>query len=334
MSPAIYLPVISASIFNRYKDGWWNSQAPFKYPFAFASYYFHKSHRKLREEFKFDSDVTLYSDSGGYAVFAQGASIDPYDLADWYNTAGIDLAMQLDFPPYTDARKSQVVEFEKRLELTARSSKILIERVKSSIGLYATIHGVNPKQYDVWRSTMELVSDRWFGWAVGVAPINDPDAVLRIIRYLESFKNEKPVHFFELGDAVCFLLIARYANKRNLLVTSDSSYAVISARVGRSYLTILSRQPVSIGPRVEDAFKNPISCLCPVCTRYGAEKVREDHELINLHNIYLLIWRYQFLNSISTEKVEAIKQLFPEAVNYVRQLDAILEKRGGLLSYV
>jgi queuine/archaeosine tRNA-ribosyltransferase len=329
--PAVYLPVMPVLL--KHREGWWNSKSAFKYPYVFASYLTHQTFKKLRHEFMFDSDTILFSDSGGYATFSRGVSVDPYSLAEWYNSAGIDLAMQLDFPPYVDARKSAVVEFDERLELTARSSKILLDRVKSSIGLYATIHGNNEKQYEVWKNTMELVSDSWIGWAVGVAPVNDPAAVLRLIRYLESFKNSKPVHFFESGDVVCFLLIARYANKRGLLVTADSTYASTAAQSGMLYLTVFGKL-VTIGPKQEVSFKTPLACLCPVCTKYGSDKVRDDAELLILHNTYLLVWRYMFLNTISTEQPEAFKQLLPEAVPYIRQLDAILEKRGGLLGFV
>jgi tRNA-guanine family transglycosylase len=331
MSPAVYLPVMPT--FMRHREGWWNSRSTFKYPYAFASYLTHQTFKKLRSEFMFDSDVVLFSDSGGYATFSRGVSVDPYSLAEWYNSADVDFAMQLDFPPYVDARKSKVVEFDERLELTARSSKILLERVKSSIGLYATIHGNNEKQYDEWRSTMEMVSDSWFGWAVGVAPVNDPDAVLRLIRYLETFENDKPVHFFESGSAVPFLLIARYANRRGLFVTADSTYASTAAQSGMLYMTIFGKL-VTIGPKQEVSFKSPPVCMCPVCTRYGSDKVREDVELLTLHNTFMLVWRYQYLNSISQSRPEAFKQLLPEAVPYIRQLDAILERHGGLLSYV
>jgi queuine/archaeosine tRNA-ribosyltransferase len=331
MCPAIYLPVMP--VFMKHREGWWNNKSTFKYSYAFASYLTHKTFKKLRDEFMFDSDIVLYSDSGGYATFSRGVSVDPYELAEWYNSAGIDLAMQLDFPPYVDARKSRVVEFDERLELTARSSKILLERVKSSIGLYATIHGNNVKQYDVWRTTMEMISDSWFGWAVGVAPVNDPDAVLRLIRYLETIKNDKPVHFFECGDAICFLLIARYANKRGLLVTADSTYASTAAQSGWLYMTVFGKL-VTIGPKQEVSFKTPLACLCPICSKFGADSVREDAELLILHNTFMLVWRYQYLNAISTEKPEAFRQLLPEAIPYIRQLDAILEKRGGLLYHV
>jgi len=329
LMPAVYLPVMP--VFTKHREGWWNSSSTFKYPYVFASFLTHKSFKNLRSEFSLDSDVVLYSDSGGYAVFSRDISIDPFELAEWYNTSGVDLAMHLDFPPYTDARKSNVVEFDTRLELTARASRVLLDRVKST-KLYATIHGNTEKHYDIWRQTMQLVSDDWFGWAVGVAPINNPDAVLRLIRYLESFKNDKPVHFFETGDAVCFLLIARYANKRGLLVTADSTYASTAAQSGQLYMTIFGKL-VTIGPRQDDSFKTSLSCECPVCKRYGSNSVRESVELLTLHNTFMLIWRYKFLNAISTERVVAFKQLLPEAIPYIRQLDTILERRG-LLSYV
>jgi len=292
---------------------------------------------KMYDGFVYNLDVsgsksyTLMSAAVHNSTFSRGMSVDPHSLAEWYNSSGVDLAIHLDFPPYTDARKSKVVEFEERLELTARCSKILLDNVKSSVKLYATIHGNNEKHYDIWRSAMELVSDDWFGWAVGVAPVNDPDAVLRLVRYLESFKNEKPVHFFECGSAEAFILIARYANKRELFITADSTYASTAAQSGMLYMTVFGKL-VPIGPRQEDSLKNKLSCLCPVCSRYG--ELREDTELLTLHNTFMLVWRYSFLNSISTEKPEAIKKLLPEAVPYIRQLDAILGKRGGLLDYV
>jgi len=329
--PAIYLPVMHVP--TKHREGWWNSKSAFKYCYAFASYLTHQSFKKLRNEFMIDPDVVLFSDSGGYATFTRGVSVDPYSLAEWYNSADVDFAMQLDFPPYVDTRKSRVVEFDERLELTVRSSKILLDRVKSSVRLYATIHGNNEKQYNTWKTAMELISDSWFGWAVGVAPVNDPDAVLRLIHYLESIKNDKPVHFFESGDALCFLLIARYANKRNLLVTADSTYASTAAQSGMLYMTVFGKL-VAIGPKQEASFKSPPACMCPVCKRYGSDKVREDVELLTLHNAFMLVWRYQYLNSISMERPEVFKQLLPEAVPYIRQLDAILEKRGGLLSFV
>jgi tRNA-guanine family transglycosylase len=329
--PAVYLPVMP--VLTKYRSGWWNSKSTFKYPYAFASYLTHRTFKKLRSEFSIDSDVVLYSDSGGYATFSRGVSVDPYSLADWYNEAGIDLAMQLDFPPYVDARKSDVVDFDEKLELTVRSSKVLLDKVKSSIGLYATIHGNSIKHYDVWKSAMECVSDDWFGWAVGVAPVNDPEAVLQLIRYLESFKNDKPVHFFESGDVTCFLLIARYANKRGLLVTADSTYASTAAQSGKLYMTVFGKL-VTIGPKQEVSFKTPPACMCPVCTRYGVQNVRDDAELLILHNTYMLAWRYQFLNSISTEQPDAFKQLLPDAIPYIQRLDAILEKRGGLSWFV
>jgi queuine/archaeosine tRNA-ribosyltransferase len=179
---------------------------------------------------------------------------------------------------------------------------------------------------------MELVSDDWFGWAVGVSPVNDPAAVLRLIRYLESFENERPVHFFESGDAVAFLLIARYANKRGLFVTVDSTYASTAAQSGMLYMTVFGKL-VTIGPKQETSFKSRLECMCPVCTKHGPSSVREEPELLTLHNTYMLVWRYKFLDAISTEKPEVLKQLLPEAVPYIRQLDAILEGRGGLLDY-
>jgi tRNA-guanine family transglycosylase len=326
MSPAIYLPVMPT--FKKHVYGWWNNKSPFKYPYAFASYLSHNMFKKLRSEFEIDSDVVLFSDSGGYSIFARGVIIDPYELAEWYNSSGVDLAIHLDYPPYKDPKKSTVIDFDERLELTVRSSKILLDRVKST-KLYSTIHGNSEKHYDRWRSAMELVSDNWFGWALGVAPINDPNAVLKLIRYLELIKNDKPVHFFETGDVICFLLIARYANKRGLLVTSDSNSPLASAQIGMQYITIFGRN-VSIGARQEDATKSQLKCLCPVCSKGN---VQEDIELLTLHNAYMLIWRYEFLNSISCERVEVIKQVIPEAVGYIQRLDAILEKRGSLLSY-
>jgi tRNA-guanine family transglycosylase len=327
--PAIYLPVMAK--FERHTYGWWNTRSPFKYRYAFASYPNLRECRRLREEFGFDSDVILYSDSGGYSLLTRDMSIDPYDLARWYNESDVDFAMALDYPPYADPRKNAVIEFDRRLEFTVQSSKILVDNVKSSVRLYAPLHGVNFKQYEVWRQAMLLVTDDWFGWALGVAPVDDPNAVLRLIRYLESIKNDKPVHFFESGDAVCFLLVARYASKRGLLVTVDSMYASSAARRGRKYVTPLGRM-VNVGPEQENALAS-LDCLCPVCQRYGPDSVRHDYELLDLHNTYLVVWRARLLNAISAEKPEAIKQLLPDAVPYVRQLDAILEGRSGLLGF-
>jgi tRNA-guanine family transglycosylase len=324
------------SVFVRHTHGWWNSQSPFKYPYAFASYPTHKRYRRLRDEWGFDPDVLLFSDSGGYSLLTGAENIDPYDLAEWYNTAGIDVGMSLDYPPYSDPSKRSVAEFDKRLEFTVRSSKILLDNVRSSVKLYATIHGQSYKQYDVWRHGMLMLSDDWFGWAFAISPAEDPSAVLRIIRYLESIKNDRPVHFFQAGSAVCFLLAARYANKRDLFVTADSTHATSAARKGWDYLTIFSLRTVPVGRKIRgpEGAVERVDCPCPVCQRYGPNSVRDDYEVLDLHNTYLLTWRSRFLNAISTEKPELIKLVLPEAVPYVRQLDAILEKRGGgLLDY-
>lgn len=330
MCPITYLPVLKGK-----KSCWWNHNAPFKYPYAFASYVQHQLFKNLRQEFGFDSDVLLFTDSGGYSILTRNLTIDPYEYASWINKSGVDAAMILDFPPYSDPYKSAVIEFDKKLELTIRAAKILIDRVKSSVQLYAAIHGIDHRQYEIWRQSLELVGD-FQGYAFGVAPVNDPRSVLNLIRYLESIKNEKPVHFFETGDAVPFLLLSRYAKRRGLFTTVDSSYAVTSSANYR-YCTVFGLRLVPIGPKTKKllSFKSSIpDCICPVCQRYGIETVARDPEIMLLHNLYLLIWRYKFINSVSLEKPESLKLILPEAVNYVKQLDDILERRGGLLDYV
>jgi len=325
--PAIYLPVMPER-----PIGWWNSNFPYKYPYVFASFPRFKNTKNLRKEFNIDEDVVVYCDSGGYSILTGVTTVDPYDLAEFYNKSGIDIGMTLDFPPYADPHKSIVVEFDKRLELTVKASKVLVDNVKSSVQLYACIHGANERQYEIWRQSLELVYD-WFGLALGVSPVNDPHAVLRLIYYLETIKNEKPVHFFESGDTVCFLLISRYANRKGLSVSADSTAAVLSARGGNVYYTILGRA-TKVGKRQEDALRVIPDCICPVCSKYGSERVIQDPDLLTLHNLYILIWKYRFINSISTERYEIIKTVLPEALPYVKALDNILEKRGGLWNYV
>jgi tRNA-guanine family transglycosylase len=325
--PAIYLPVMPER-----PIGWWSNKFPFKYPYVFASFPRFRNVKHLRKEFGIDDDVVVYCDSGGYSILTGTAIVDPYDLADFYNKSGVDIGMTLDFPPYADPHKSTIMEFDKRLELTVKASKVLVDNVKSSVQLYACIHGVNEKQFEIWRQSLELVYD-WFGLALGVSPVNDPDAVLRLIHYLEAIKNEKPVHFFESGDMVCFLLIARYANRKGLSVSADSTSAVLSARGGNAYYTIMNRT-IYVGKRQEYAVKNVPECVCPVCSKYGDERVITDPDLLTLHNLYILVWKYKFVNSISTESYDAIKTVLPEALPYVKALDAMLEKRGGLWDYV
>jgi tRNA-guanine family transglycosylase len=325
--PAVYLPVMPKG-----QLGWWNSKSPFKYPYILAAYPRFREVKNLRKEYDIDSDVVLYCDSGGYSILTGTAVVDPYELADFYNRSGVDIGMTLDFPPYVDRHKSAVAEFDKKLELTVKASKVLVDNVKSSVQLYACIHGTNEKHYEIWRQSLELIYD-WFGLAMAVAPLNDPHAVLRLVHYLETIRNEKPVHFFALGDAVCFLLASRYANRRGLFVSVDSAAAVLSARSGARYYTVMGK-PVLVGERQEDALRVIPDCICPVCSKYEKEMIKRNSDLLALHNLYILIWKYKFINSISTERYEVIKTILPEAIPYVKALDNILEKRGGLWDYV
>jgi tRNA-guanine family transglycosylase len=320
----IYLPVMPTLL--KYKHGWWNSQSPFKYPYIFASFLSQRNYPNLRQEFSIEDDVVVFCDSGGYSTFSRGATVDPYELADFYNTAKVDVGISLDFPPYVDARKKDIADFESNLELTVRSTKILYDRTRAK--LYATIHGTTHEQYETWRQSVDMIGD-FAGYAIGISPINNPTSVLQAIRYLEKIKNEKPIHFFETGSALCFLLLARYSKLRGISITTDSSYASTAGQAVRLYMTTFGKL-VAVGAKQEGAFKNTPACMCPVCTRYGSKEVINDTELLTLHNTYLLLWRYKFLDSIATDKPETFKQLIPEAVEYIKQLDAVVLKSGKL----
>jgi tRNA-guanine family transglycosylase len=291
----------------------------------------------LRREFMMDDDVVLFSDSGGFSIIGGTKALNAYQVADWYNEAGVDIGFILDYPPNEEKLKKDIAHFDESLEATIINSKIMRERVKSSIKLYAVIHGLDNRSAKKWFDGVNMVAD-WDGYAFG-GYVFDIGTLFRWVKFVEeNVDREKPVHFLAFGKNIEMLLLSRWSKKTGRVITTDFTTMTIQTIRHALFTTPIGK--LRLGTEKEDRIGSKVFCLCPVCRKYG-DKVFEEWELLLLHNMYFALWTYGVIDSISMEDPDVLgkyikgkKHHVSEVPQLIRKLDGIIEKKGGLAEYV
>lgn len=330
---AIYLPAYLLSRFDPYLKSpnfrsSWNSKGFFKYPYLFTSYGLEGGTRDIRRQYSIDPDVVIFTDSGGFQILSKQYRIDPEKVIEWEN-GNADIGMTLDVPPYDGPAKKNVLNWEDCMLQTVQNTRIMNDRKSGKLNLYGTIHGLTDNQRDEWKNAIDLVGDL-DGYALGLG--NDPESVIRMIRYVRDRKIEKPLHFFRLGASLGFFLVSRYSLLYPSMITADSSSFMIKMR---GYTMLISPmdigRTIQVGDKNVESVVNRLGCLCPVCSQTKHIDQREFRELglSAFHDLYLLIWHYSILNSLAAERPEALRSIFGEGVKWIEALDKIIGIQSG-----
>ncbi len=343
MNKAEFVPAIGEQLvhcwakglkFNGYDLKFWSDESFFKHNIALQSCYYgingvtKNKKIKYRKSIKYDNDLTLISDSGGFQIASfkkkgEVCNIEAIDSLRWQEE-NADICMNLDVPP-TLGGVPTYEDFIKALDTSVENFALFAkERKNYNMKLYNVLHGENLKLMEVW---YDKVKDFPFdGWAVGIKPPFDP--MLQALGFMFLFEKGEVqkdscygVHFFGTSGKNVVPTLVYIANmlKQKKKITYDSS----SYNIGSIYRTYYS--PFEIGPSLSfgEKFKteNPditsLPCRCPVCKNIKVEDLNRTDiyagSLISLHNLYQYIDYNNTLNSLVKDKEKFLNYL--DAIN-------------------
>ena len=327
------MPSFLLSRFDKYRSDphlkfSWGERSYFQYPHLFITYADGKNWYDLRKEWSIPEDVDVMADSGGFQFLSGRLTmLDPVDVIEWQNR-NANRGMALDLPPYTSPSKKELKDFEDYMYKSVLNYKVMYERRKESMLLYAPIHGIDDKTLEEWKNATDAVGD-WDAYAF--ASPHDPLEYIRRIKFIIEHKIEKPIHFLMAGGTLPYLLLARFSIFYPYQITVDSStFSTLMKEYG--FIIDLVRQRVITIGKSESSARNRIGCLCPVCQQTKDLNNEKFNELgiIAFHNMYMLIWRFEFLSSIASENYQVLKEVIGDDVQYIKQLDHILGVKEGV----
>lgn len=323
----IYMPSFLLSRFDAYRRDErlkfsWGKRSYFNYQHIFITYADGRNWEDLRKEWDIPETVDIMADSGGFQFLSGKLSmLDPIDVIEWQNR-NVNRGMALDLPPYTSPSKKELKDFEDYMYKSVVNYKIMYDRHKEGMLLYAPIHGVDDNTLEEWKTATDAVGD-WDAYAL-TSP-QEPLEYLRRIKFIINHGIDKPLHFLMAGGTLIYILLSRFSVFYNHQITIDSSTFSTLLRSYGFITSPLGSKIITIGKNSSSA-RNRLGCLCPVCQQTQDMDNDKYNELgvLAFHNMYMLIWRYEFLSSISTESYDVIKTIIGSRVEYVKQLDRIL----------
>jgi hypothetical protein len=185
------------------------------YPYALISYYHWHARR-----FRFDPEVFLFGDSGGYSAASVGAKIDPHSVIRWQVTNCVTGPI-LDIPPFAIKRGSDGPGRAAALWKTVINTQRALPRYLRALDQgnpfrwLGVIHGETKQELEEWHGRVSEVypfDQEGEGWCFKPRPAN-PSSVARCLAFCRDHGIRR-AHFFTIGGRDCvstlFALGRRY----------------------------------------------------------------------------------------------------------------------------
>jgi hypothetical protein len=185
-----------------------------------------------QQDFRWEPEVFVFGDSGGYSMVRQGVRLDPRAALSWQLRC-CSVGAVLDHPPWTDWRHRRACLAQTVANVKAALPHYLRAREAGTrFRWWGVVHGRTHAELAEWHEAVSRVhpfTDPGEGWAFRPEPLNDPAAVAHVLTFIRR-TGMRAAHFFATTglDAVETL----YANgpEAGLAIASvDSTSALFRA---------------------------------------------------------------------------------------------------------
>jgi tRNA-guanine family transglycosylase len=231
-------------------------------------------------------DGVFFIDSGGFQNQASDVTIDPIEILRIQESIGADIAATLDIPvlPQHNTLTQKHAEI---LRTCVKNALITLQnREREDMLIYACVQGG-----DI-RAMLNMVDHlqkrgQFDGFAIGglVPKRSDFQQIVDTIWAVRKRIGDAPLHVFGLGGPSYIPLLVYLG-----VDTFDSS----------SYLRAGSKRVYFVPGQGSVDFQDIdkctwLPCVCPVCSAYPCNEVREDRRLIALHNLWMITYEIRKL---------------------------------------
>ena len=230
----------------------------------------------LRGEMGVPQNTILFADSGGFDFQNEGVDTTPERTLETQRRIGADIFGTVDLPLSRDNRKK---ENQRRIRESTEYALAASEAHDDESLLFASVHGYDPETV---QNTLRYLEDNgdFDGYALGsMVPIRTDYTKVTQLVLAARRATDKHLHVYGLGGLVYQPLLLY------LGVDSFDSTAFIRSAGNRNYLI-----PGFGGEElrnVEDLQHLP--CSCPVCCSRRLDEIRQERELLTLHNLWALV---------------------------------------------
>lgn len=310
-----------------YSLDWWTDTAIFRYNALMVSAFYGLDMWDFREFYNIPRDDFLFvADSGGFQLSRHPVSISPIDVLRWMEH-NVDVGLTLDDPPTPEERKNLTLDLLKPHGIKCRKYYEEMHKGWKSddLELLKVIQGDKPDQLVWW---WDLMADLEFdGAALACRPPTAKQTAMGLGFVMD--KEVKKVHVL-LGTGKATIPLIIYAKKYFDRVTVDSSSFSQSGAIYRSYyLPFNLTQSLEFGEKFTSTIKH-LPCDCPVCqittvddlnvAKIGVKSdAKKDASLpgglIALHNLYMVLRYYYFLDMLADDREAYVRFLKTEGYN-------------------
>ena len=220
-------------------------------------------------------DGVVFIDSGGFLCKKYGFYPKQEDLLILQQKLGADIASTLDYP--ISCRPLRDLD---SVILTIKNAEQSLSCYNNSdMLLFASIQGADAL---IIKNTIEYLKTRgaFNGFAIGslMKKVNNYYLLVRLLLASRSSAGMLPLHVYGLSAPLIILLLIYLG-----VDTFDSSFFMVAS--ANRYYRILGGGKIHLRKLRE---YEPLPCSCTICTKYSAEDLRRNRELLALHNLWVL----------------------------------------------
>lgn len=279
------------------------------HPYALISYHYWRT-----ERFRFDPEVYVFGDSGGYSVMSIGASIDPVMLILW-QIENCTVGAILDHPPFAVRKGGRSPRWEAALAETVQNVRQALPYYLRALDegepfrWWGVIHGDTRQQQEEWHGRIAEVypfTEEGEGWAIKPRPAN-PATITRSV-WVARDLGVRRLHFFTIGGLDCARTLFQVGLKAGIEFATFDSTTPITNGINRQIFcpdpdrlrwTILDGRGSDSG-RMQDMRDGHDylleTCRCRSCsilrraTEEAPERIDDEHwkYRIIFHNVLVM----------------------------------------------
>jgi hypothetical protein len=322
-----------------YTLDWWTDTAIFNYDALMVSAFYGIEIGDFREHYKIPrGDFLFITDSGGFQLSRHDVTLSPTDILKWMER-NADVGLTLDDPPTPEERAVLTLDLLKPHGKVSRRNYEIMHRSRESdkFELLKVIQGDTVEQLEWW---WNLMADLEFdGASIACRPPTAEKTAMGLGFMMHH--DMKKVHVL-LGTGDMTIPVIIYAKKYFERLTVDSSSFSTAGAAYRTYYLPYSRSmTINFGDNFNSSIKE-LPCDCPVCQLATVDDLnisKRSHAtkdaslpggLIALHNLYVTLQYYNFLQVLADDRDLYIKHLelvgATEAIKGIEFLDDVYER--------
>lgn len=292
-----YLPVVSTA--GNWKYQFWRKTCLIHYSHLLVSP-FTTGWNKRRRDLDENKKLTIYADSGGYQILTRHEKISALNVLRWQENIA-DIGITLDDPPHCFSNFTPK-QFKECMKISNQNADLMYRlKVNNNMQLWGVIQGRTYDELNDWYD--DLIKDHEYdGYSIALS-IHNSTTGLPWIEQLQFAKTlKKRIHFLGCNERLLVLVLNRLSHLTGYDYTYDSSTFSIGGRYGK-YIHPHTWKHISFSKdeRKRDKIES-LPCSCPICCICSPRDLSRNPELINLHNLHLILSYCETVNKLSDEQ--------------------------------